>query len=370
MRAPVVIAIGLCVVAASGEAQERARWTLSERPVLTLGVVDGPPEFEFHDIEGVVALGDTLIVVANGGTRQVRVFGGSGEFLTQFGRRGDGPREFRGIGWIDDCGSSQIVAYDFNRHRITKWDPSGTLLDEFQVEGTDPVLPPYSVDCGPDGRYAVVGWPDFRTYSGEIGPYRLDVSVGIVGSKGGLERAIGIFPGPERYRLSQYNDAPRPLGRQTIVRMGERGVYVGTGDSYRIVRIGEDGARQVFDGFAPPIPFTEDLRAVWRDSILDGAPPGMRSTWEKSLREREMPDTLPVYSDFMLDELGYLWVERYGVPGQRIVDWDVFHPEGRLVATVAFPRRFRPMEIGADYVIGVGTTELDVQLVRRYGLTR
>jgi len=37
---------------------------------------------------------------------------------------------------------------------------------------------------------------------------------------------------------------------------------------------------------------------------------------------------------------------------------------------VTLPERFNPMEIGADYSLGVGQDEMDVEYIRMYSLMR
>lgn len=86
-----------------------------------------------------------------------------------------------------------------------------------------------------------------------------------------------------------------------------------------------------------------------------------------------MPETLPAYSDFRFDDLGLLWVALFPAPGQDPVQWDVWdasRPGGVHIASIQVPRHFQPMEIGADYLLGVSTDSLGVQRVHRYRLSR
>jgi len=208
-------------------------------PTLEIGTVDGPAAVTFHDVRGAMSIQDSLIVIADGGAKELRVFSNSGDFITKFGREGGGPREFEGMGWADTCGSDTVVAYDFARHRITKWDTKGTLLDEFFVQGPEASMPPYSLDCGPNGTFAVVGWPDFLAYSGGVGPYRFDVKVGVVDRQGRLERVLSTFPGPERYRYESWSppglDAPASTSTDRVLNETEdmlTGVLVLVGGSH------------------------------------------------------------------------------------------------------------------------------------------
>lgn len=353
----------------AGEAAAQTRWTLSERPELVIGSVDGPAPTLFRHVVGALAMPDGSILVADAATNEVRVFAPSGRFLTGFGGKGGGPEEFGGLHWIDLCGGEAVVAYDFARRRITKWDTDGRLLEDFNVEGTAPGRPPYSVSCGPDGTFAVVGWPEVAAYAGGVGPYRLDVPIGVLDDEGRRDRVVGTFPGPERYRYAT-NDGPRPLGKSTIARMGADGVYVGTADSYEILVVEPNGARRSFGRDIPAPRMTEERVRVWHDSILGSMPAERRAAARRGLREHQHPLQLPAYSDFRIDGGGFVWVQRHGVPGQRITTWDVFDPDGIFVASLPVPGHFRPTDIGDDYLLGVSTDTLGVERIHRYGLSR
>jgi len=355
------------------EAHAQGRWRLSADPTIVIGSTDDPAMETFHDIRGVVSTSERAIVVADGGSSELRVFSSSGTFLRAFGRFGDGPKELRAIGWIDRCGGQAIVAFDSFRNRITKWDADGFLLDDFLVEGPRADLPPYEVTCGPSGEYAVIGWPDISARPAVRGPYRLDVLIGIADEHGRLERVAGEFPGPERLRTAN-NDRPHPFGRSTVAGLGPGGLYVGTADSFAIHLITPGGERRTFGRELPVEPLSAEMRERWVDAYVSRAPPEQRAYAKRSILDSEwLPDVAPAYEGFRIDRLGYVWVLPYvirdpdsGAP----VEWSVFDPGGELVATVLAPGHFRPMEIGLDHMLGVSTDAVGVERVHPYRLHR
>ena len=48
--------------------------------------------------------------------------------------------------------------------------------------------------------------------------------------------------------------------------------------------------------------------------------------------------------------------------------WSVFDAQGRWLGDVTLPARFSPMDIGADYVLGVARDEDGVETVAMYTL--
>lgn len=53
-----------------------------------------------------------------------------------------------------------------------------------------------------------------------------------------------------------------------------------------------------------------------------------------------------------------------------LVRWTVFDSEGRQLGTLTLPARFRVTDVCADYVVGVGRDELDVEKVQLFRLDR
>lgn len=352
------------------ESHAQARWRLSVEPTIVIGSSDGAPAYTFDDIRGVVTTTEGLIVVADGTSRELRVFSSTGEFVRSFGRVGDGPKEFRGIGWIDMCGGDAVVAYDIRRTRVTKWDTQGSLLDEFRVEGPAN-SPPYTVSCGPSGKFVVIGWPQIATRP--RGPYRPRIEVGIADERGRRESLVGVFPGTERIR-TEYNDLPHPFGRETVARMGAGGVYVGTADSFGIDLITTDGRRRTLIREHPIEALSREVRERWVESLVVRAPADQRPSLKRRFLESEwLPEVAPAYAGFQIDQLGFVWVEPYVIEDPAVtvpLEWSVFHPGGVFVATVPIPGNFHPTEIGGNYVLGVSVDPMGVERVHRYTLTR
>jgi hypothetical protein len=62
-------------------------------------------------------------------------------------------------------------------------------------------------------------------------------------------------------------------------------------------------------------------------------------------------------------------VAEYRLPGDPL-RWAVFDPEGRFLGHVDTPEADRITHIGADFVLGLWTEEMDVEHVRVYRLEK
>ena len=110
-------------------------------------------------------------------------------------------------------------------------------------------------------------------------------------------------------------------------------------------------------------------------AVLQTLDPEIRENYGLFLASIPAAEERAPHGDVLLDSEGYLWISGYSpdmLPtGSRIPSrWNVFDPGGRWLGEVTVPEGFRVFEIGADFVLGVGRDELDIEHVRMYGLTR
>jgi hypothetical protein len=72
----------------------------------------------------------------------------------------------------------------------------------------------------------------------------------------------------------------------------------------------------------------------------------------------------------MVDALGNVWAGEYTRYPAVPVTWTVLASSGELLGEVAVPPQFRVLQIGGDWILGVGRDELDVEYVRLYRLLK
>jgi hypothetical protein len=79
-----------------------------------------------------------------------------------------------------------------------------------------------------------------------------------------------------------------------------------------------------------------------------------------------IPEFLPAIAGMQSDSDANLWLLAFPDPLDRneAAVWRVFGPDGRLLTHVSLPERFTPLQIGADFVLGVWRDELDVEYVQ------
>lgn len=193
-----------------------------------------------------------------------------------------------------------------------------------------------------------------------------DGSATVLATVPGDARISHVFRRADEARTLAYD---QPLGpRTSVVPVGDA-IYVGTGETYEIRRIAPGGDTLVIRRHATPRPVTpEDRAAVTADLLL------MPDT---ALHRRRAADAVwpaawPAYHAFLADPAGNLWVaDHQGMDAwARASQWSVFAPDGRWIATVTGPARFRATEVGDGWVLGVHRAADGTEHVRLHRLNR
>lgn len=173
------LAISACDGAVGVRTDDRL---ISEAPELTLveelrlGSFDDP-DAGFSWIGGVDVDRDRRIFVAESQDVEIRIYDWDGRALGRFGRRGEGPGEFRHMGAMGVTGDTVWVIEGGLRPRVTLFDREGRLLDaragstvSIPVEGCSGLVSPRglrpdgtlwswmtTISCGPNDAENGVG---------------------------------------------------------------------------------------------------------------------------------------------------------------------------------------------------------------------
>lgn len=344
-------------------------WRLSSSPLLEIGLTDGDANYVFSDIQAGILLDNGSIAVADNGSKQLRFYDSAGTFLQGTGRFGEGPGEFQWLSWIGECSADSLFVFDSVLKRVSVFTLDGAFVRSFELASPASTLVPQHLTCDRQG-HLLVGTRRIIADQ-ERGPYRTTASVWVADTEGQVSTRIGRFPGDERYRFSR-SDGPRALGRRTVQAIGGDRIFVGTGDSFRI-RV------YVLDGDAlPPIvveqvprPITDaDIDRFIEEQVAGIDDPDQRRFRYRQWEELDYPAVFPPYSDLRVDSDGNLWVRTYPIPGDEMVRWRIFDPQGTEVARLDVPEQLSILHATEEHVLGRWTDDLGVEYVRLYALEK
>lgn len=364
----------------SGRAPSRPLLVLDTSAVVDIGeTLDEDPDYQLFQVAFALRLSDGTIVVANRGTHQLKLYDSTGRFVRNVGRQGAGPGEFEQLNWMWRLPGDTIVTYDFSGRRLSRFMPNGEFVGSLTLGGSSTSDFLFPVGMLDDGRMIARRGAVFTAGESPSGRSRDSLLVLLAGADGIIQDTLGRFPGTESSVQQSGSGNNRmmmvtsvPFARSTYLAVHRDAVVVATNDTYEIRLFDSTGQlRRVVRRRGEPVPVTPaDIDAYREQQLENAAGPNsqFRTLIERQLADAEYPQTMPAYTSVLPDAAGRLWVRESTHLGEP-PRWAVYDRDGALMAELTVPERFRPMDIGEDYVLGLMRDELDLERVLLYRLT-
>ncbi len=347
-------------------------WSLTV--ITEIGGLDGDEVYLFGEVADVALVPDGGVAVADRQTADVRFYDAAGEYMRRSGVAGDGPGEFRRIRWLDRCGGG-FIAYDPMLRRTTPISLSGVAGEPSPFITGETNRPPYNSTCLPDGSLLAVGWGEAppRPEGAETWFFTQRANAWRILPDGVID-TIGTYISSER--LGMYDpdtggggSGPHPFSRSVEFDGDEDHIYIGAGERLQVeVRTLDGELLRIIRGPDTDLDVDAEFMATYRRASLTGMDSVLRA--EIVAADDAMPERYPAFSELLVDDLGFVWVERFVLPWDDVRRWGVFAPDGAFLGHLELPLDFELTDVSADRVAGFATDEIGVQRVRVYGLVR
>lgn len=352
---------GITILDNSAPALAAARaWRVDTIPILTIGGDTRESTHQLHRVRDAVRLVDGSIVLADGGSSQLRVYGANGDFLRAIGRPGRGPGEFSDLDAVWLLPPDSIAAHDREQGRVLIFDASGEHARSVTL---DPSL--QRVRRAPGGDFVGFTWAPQESPRalGEV--WWESFRYARYGADGSLTNEIAVLPGLE-YSNTMWQDRPlhasRSLGHAAVEAAGPDVLYYSDTRSYRILVHELNGrlARIILRSGAVRA-VTGDIRDRYIDERLaTRSDPAERAAWARYFLTISFPETLPVWGQLETDPEGNLWAAEFAAPSARVIPWSVFSSAGHWLTDVILPRA-TVFEVGTRHVLLLRRDALDLE---------
>ena len=342
-------------------------WRIDPDPVVDLTLSGTGPAHEFYRAHSMKQRPDGSLMIADGSSREVRVFSANGGFLGSFGGSGDGPGEFRSLRRIENAGDTLLA---LGRGRVTVAAHDLTVVRTFNIDR-------WTIDL----LYLGGGWilPEVSRpvlpMDGLAGPVRRPEPLVLFDLEGTRIDSIGEMRGPEVYvhvRDGSYvGTAPHFFGKRSHVAALGRHILRGSSDMMQLEELDLSGnlvrILRIPD-------YALDLSAAQiaseRDFLLDRLAPEnpLRAPFEAA----PASDTRPAFTNILVDPSGAVWLELHRGDSEQDQPerWLVLDSDGTWLGAVEMPDRFSVSDVTMDAVLGVWEDELDVEHPQVLRLTR
>ncbi len=358
---------GVIVVSNPAESLWRGAdsWRLEEE--LSIGVIEGDPDYQFAGIADIEIDEAGAIYVLDGRERRVAIYDSAGVFLNAFGRQGEGPGEFESpnkLLWNADT----LVIWDGRLLRLSYFDTGGTLLRDERAE-----LPMFNkFAMRPDGQvWAQQGpsywWPIRPGVDGVGHLVAMDLQQQSADTLLTWEdRAMvpvrfenGLTVVPRQY-APRVNWAADAQGQLFVARGETYEIEVYSAAGQRIVTIKRDYSR------LPPSSAERDSALARMEERASNYGPNA----DRVRKAFEIAELKRATSELVVSDDGYVWVQTSTEDDLSTQTWDIFDQDWRYVTQIELPRRLTIHRITADHLYGELEDEFEVPYVKRYAIRR
>jgi hypothetical protein len=171
---------------------------------------------------------------------------------------------------------------------------------------------------------------------------------------------------------------PVVFSSMTVTAAAEGVAYVGITDTYEIAAYAPTGeVRRIIRKTHAPRVVTEADKERYQELIRSRAAPtgnaqmrAMMQQMSAVMADAEFAETFPAFGRMLVDAGGNLWVSDSRPSDDEPQHWTVFDSDGRLLGGTTIPAKLVVTEIGADYVLGHQTDELEIQHILLYDLIK
>ena len=365
--------LALFAALATGAAPVQARQA-GEPPAIALekpGAVSAEP---FSLIRGALELHDGRLLVTDWIEQRIALVDFARGTVTDRGRVGAGPAEFRLPGALFAFRGDSALLVDVGNARLAVLAPDGAIARSFKP--SDPAAgSPGGADASGRIYYAVPAWRAARELRGDSVELRvLELESGTSRSVARLHGSTPVRGPAPRPRVPFVIFAPQdgfavtPAGRVLVVRDGDYSVHSLNdgpplaGPSHTFARVRATAADRT--SFVRQFVLSSPMSGRGEDGGLGHTPAeaATDAAIEEMVKASSFAETLPPFraGDVRLDGQGRLWVgrfERIAEPGR----YDVFDATGRRIALVQLGPDRRIIALGAAHAYVVRTDESGLQ---------
>jgi 6-bladed beta-propeller len=337
-------------------------WRL-DGPIVRIGEAMGDPAYEFHLAAWPWRLSDGRLVVANDQV-ELRIFDGSGRYLSTVGRRGRGPGEYQQLLALWRAPGDSLRVCDVVTGRVDVRGPDGALVRSITMpRHVTPVWLP-----GGGALYLAHTRLDLN----KIGVRRDSALVRRILADGRAADTVAVLPGDWTDVLAGGNFRGVRLSGGVFLTGGADGAVLVHGEHLAVYWFAPEGKLAAITRVALPL-----ASVTKADVRADEEEMGVLVARNRPMLLREGSVHPPVYAPYLpqathvrLDAEGRAWVRRWTRWGLPTAEWIVFAPRGLPIARVTMPADFLANDIGRDYVLGIAVDDDGVQSVSEYRIRR
>lgn len=367
---------GVRTVVYGANAKPKGKWAINPTPLVRITSDNG---VDLLDIGAVARFADGSLMAMSRQSTQLRFFAPNGKHLRDVGRKGRGPGEFdSGYSFVLFRIGDTIIVSD-GTATAQVFAPDGKYLrTEARPKGGPQGQQTMRIGYFADGRLVLQTYPGRDT----LPPARKMLYSALLAERNGVRTEIGQFAFQLRLSIAKgpgYAEAFGGYGSAVLLRSAFCTAFP---DVFAIDCFSADGKRlshmERRDVLGRPI--TDADKQEYFASIANmNSGPQQATVVAQYKAVTTFAKSRPLFGRLLRSLNDEIWVEpslpassgNFSDPVPDIATvWSVFAPNGDWLSDVTLPKRFRLMEVGANYVAGVIRDSDDIEEVVVYSLLK
>lgn len=366
--------LGCTEVSESNTTVAVEQWTLSERPLFSIGGIDGEAPYLLSRAYRAQILSDSALLVVEG--PELRIFEDDGRWRRTIGQSGSGPGDLDSPGWVmEDAGN--LVVWDPELRRMTTFSPQGDVVETAPLSSRGITGLPRYIGMLPGAQHVFMGYEGFPA---EIPRGSPEVySVGQIVNTLVVESAMAVDTvlegeGYRRYFVRVNRDDAQlgigtvPLSSNYLTSAGSDFVVVGHGDSEHLLIINPDHqVDSVPLGFSRTEVDSDARREVRRLEVTEESGRD-REVGEILLDNMQWPDSVPYIDDLFVDSSDRIWARHFSLSSETR-RWSIYTRSDGRVGELFLPTSISVLDARHSRLATRRTDELGVPYLDVWRLT-
>jgi hypothetical protein len=344
-------------------------------------------EQDLSPITYVAVAPNGTIAVAQNQDGVIRFFDAKGAALGSFGRKGQGPGEFQGVGRLTWIGDTLVVA-DLQQRRFTLISPDRKLVRSVLWLATVTVPPQPELDAprvrpgiprlllADRSQITTASLAEGSAAPNWPGGTKSGTPVVRADSAGALQRlitwvpssddcSVSFDPGGGGFGLMRIPFCAVPLEDAAMDGSRLSIAYVEKGkNAYRVEVVRSNGETAFARSYPyQPVSIPASVKDSAKASRIRGAP-GMRAAAEKM----QLPESYPPLATILGGRDETTWIELFSVSGDRL--WHVLDASGNQIAHIKVPRNIRIQVASRATIWATETDDDGLQHIVQFRVTR
>jgi hypothetical protein len=342
------------------------QWSISESPLVTIGTVEGSPEYQFHRVQDAIILSNGGIAVIDN-SRTLRRYDPEGRHLWTAGGDGDGPGQFRYPFMVREIPGDSLLVWDGASNRLNILAADGRFVrDATASDLQGPTLPRGM--AGPRMILIESRRMERTTINGHAA-LRHPADYYLVNLDGEVVKELGRKLFAINYQEVDEGGAFSPpiFAVSAVIAPSPDGLWYGTTEDFELSEVTDvDRTRRIVRWRGPDRTITDaDVQAILAKWSEEATPDVQRFLVEYG-RTHPRAEEFPAYENLEVDQAGNLWVQDFvkvhADDGQR--HWTIFSADGsHVVARLVHDASVQLHDFGTNLVLGVHRDDLDVETI-------